>query len=60
MSNAISGYGFIRLNDEEKEIFVHASSIVRSINKPLVLMDGQKVSSLPTKLKVLCLFDIGT
>lgn len=39
----MKGYGFIRLNDEEKEIFVHASSIVRSINKPLVLMDGQKV-----------------
>lgn len=40
----LQGYGFIHIDDRDEEVFVHASSIVRSVNLPLVLVEGQRVT----------------
>ncbi|KAL7076706.1 hypothetical protein ACQ4LE_003988 [Meloidogyne hapla] len=37
------GYGFIRVDGSEKDCFVHASAILRTVNVPLALIENQQV-----------------
>ncbi|KAL7076979.1 hypothetical protein ACQ4LE_004157 [Meloidogyne hapla] len=37
------GYGFIRVDGSEKDCFVHASAILRTVNVPLALVENQQV-----------------
>uniref|UniRef100_A0A915MTN5 CSD domain-containing protein n=1 Tax=Meloidogyne javanica TaxID=6303 RepID=A0A915MTN5_MELJA len=37
------GYSFIRVDGSEKDCFVHASAILRTVNVPLALIENQQV-----------------